>query len=364
LKYSRITFASALLMIVTGCSDSPPIVDPPPRAVETFEIQPGSGTLETVYSGTLRARQRSDLSFLRTGQVVELRKDLGQSISRGEVLARLDSAELSFAVDELVATLQGSEADRADAQRSHDRLIALGESGAVSRAEVDTAIALLESATARIVSIEASIAQAKKRLTEMVLEAPYDGQVVERLVEPSQTAVAGQTVYRVIGDTGGLEAVVNLPVSALDLFVLGHQAEVVVRPSGVTRSAVVTEVGNAAGLSGLYPVTLALDDGSDLRPGLRVEVAARSDAESNAPLSIPLTAYLSAPGTVGRVFVIDPSTGRTAALEVEIGAITDAGIEVRSGLEVGDLIVARGLPWLRDGQVVAPLGVGPRRFNE
>jgi multidrug efflux pump subunit AcrA (membrane-fusion protein) len=176
--------------------------------------------------------------------------------------------------------------------------------------------------------------------------------------------VAGQTVYRVIGDTGGLEAVVNLPVSALDLFVLGHQAELVVRPSGVARSAVVTEVGNAAGLSGLYPVTLALDDASDLRPGLRVEVAACSDAESNAPLSIPLTAYLSAPGTVGRVFVLDPSTGRIAAREVEIGAITDAGIEVQSGLEVGDLIVARGLPWLRDGQVVAPLGVGPRRFNE
>lgn len=362
LKFSYVL--AAVVLTATGCSDSPTNADPPPRAVETFEVQSESGPSETVYSGTLRARQRSDLSFLRSGQVVELRKDLGESFSRGEVLARLDSTELSFAVDELAATLLGAEAERADAQRIHDRLVVLGDSGAVSRAEIDTAIALLESATARVSSINAAISQARKRLTEMVLEAPYDGQVVERLVEPPQTAMAGQTVYRVIGDSGGLEAVVNLPVAALDLFVLGHRAEMAVRPSGITRSARVTEVGNAAGLSGLYPVTLALEDSSGLRPGLRVEVAARSEADSQAHISIPLTAYLSSPGTVGRVFLIDPATGRISGREVEIGAISDAGIEIRSGLEVGDLIVARGLPWLREGQVVAPLGSGVRRFNE
>jgi len=236
--------------------------------------------------------------------------------------------------------------------------------GAVSQSDIDAAGARLEGAAARVTSIEASIGQARKRLSEAVLYAPYDGQVVERLVEPSQTAAAGQPVYRVIGDEGGLEAVVNLPVAALELFVEGHETELIVRPSGVRRLATVTEVGNAAGLSGLYPVTLALADANGLRPGLRVEVPGGSDEAVNRPPSIPLTAYIAVPGGRAQVFIVDPATDRVSVEDVELGAVTDEGIEVLSGLDIGDRIVARGLPSLRDGEFVTPLGVGVQQFND
>jgi len=355
----------AILLLVPGCSQPTPPSELPPRAVETFEIRWNVNRSATVYSGTLRAEQRSDLSFLRSGQVVEMTKELGESFSRGDKLARIDSTELSLAVEALSANLLGLQAELADLQRNYDRNSTLHDSGAVSQSEIDTASARLVSAKARVTSIEASIGQARKRLAETVLVAPYDGQVVARLVEPSQTAAAGQPVYRVIGDDGGLEAVVNLPVTALELFVEGHQTDLVVRPSGVTRRATITEVGNAAGISGLYPVTLALADTGGLRPGQRVEVPGRSDEAGTKTRAIPLTAYVAMPKGRSQVFIVDPTSGRVSTRNVELGAITDAGIEVLSGLDTGDIIVARGLPSLRDGEeIVAPLGVGVQRFND
>lgn len=347
----------ALLLIVTGCAEPGPTSAPSPRAVETFEVQLNNGVSAPVYAGTLRAQQRSDLSFLRTGQVIALNKDLGEAFSKGEILARLDNTELSLAVDELTANLLGAEADLRDAQISSDRLQSLDGTGAVSRADYD-------GAKARMMSIEASIGQARKRLSDTVLRAPYDGQIVERLVEPSQTAAAGQPVYRVIGNDGGMEAIVNLPVSALNLFVEGYETEIQIQPSGARRLATVTEVGNAAGVSGLYPITLALADPGGLRPGLRVEVPGRRNADVEQMPSIPLTAYLPSPGDGGLVFLVDRASGRISVREVTLGAITDDGIEVISGLGVGDLIVARGLPSLRDGEIVTPLGIGVQQFND
>jgi RND family efflux transporter MFP subunit len=354
--------AAALLVSACGAPVAP--AEPAPRVVETFEVRLNSSQPSPVYSGTLRAKQRSNLSFLRTGQVVILTKDLGDSFVRGETLARIDNTELSLVVEELTANLRGAEAERDDAQKQSDRLIAMRGSGAVSQSEIDAATARLDNAQARISSLKASIGQARKRLTETVLVAPYDGQVVERLIEPSQTAAAGQPIYRVIGDEGGLEAVVNLPVTALDLFIKGRETNLFVRPLGAARTATVTEVGNAAGLSGLYPVTLALTDSSGLRPGLRVEVPGRSEDSANLNPAIPLTAYIAASDQRAFVYMVDPKTGRISTQAVDLGAVTDAGIEVLSGLDSGDLIVARGLPSLRDGDLAVPLGVGVRQINE
>ncbi len=363
MKFPAFAIAASLLALA-GCSAPPDAAEPVPRSVEVFQVNAAAPSSEPVYAGTLRAKQRSDLSFLQTGQIREMTKDLGERFKRGEVLARLDSTELGLAVEERLANLADAQAELADAKLDRDRLIALEGSGAVSRSAVDSAIARFDSAAARTSAIEASLGQARKRLAESVLIAPFDGQVVERLMQPAQAVAAGQTVYRVIGQDGGLEAVVNLPVMALDQFAIGSQTQLLVRPTDVVRRATVIEVGNAAGRSGLYPITLSLQDPSGLRPGLRVEVPGRGGRARGEHPIIPLTAYRPASGTSALVFVVEPDTGRIATRDVELGTVTDEGVEVVAGLARGDLIVARGLSTLRSGETVMPLGIGVRRFNE
>jgi RND family efflux transporter MFP subunit len=363
LKFPVFAIAATFLAIA-GCPAPPEVTEPAPRSVEVFQVDAAAPASEPVYAGTLRAKQRSDLSFLQTGQIREMSKDLGERFQRGEVLARLDSTELALAVEERMANLVAARAELADARLGRDRLVALEGSGATSRSALDSAVARFDSAKARTTAIEASLGQARKRLAESELIAPFDGQVVERLMQPSQAAAAGQTVYRVIGEEGGLEAVVNLPVMALDQFAIGSETQLLVRPTDVVRRATVIEVGNAAGRSGLYPISLALEDTSGLRSGLRVEVPGRGGRAQGEHPTIPLTAYRPASGTNALVFLVDPDTGRITTRDVELGTVTDEGVEVVAGLARGDLIVARGLTTLRSGETVVPLGIGVQRFNE
>jgi len=111
-------------------------------------------------------------------------------------------------------------------------------------------------------------------------------------------------------------------------------------------------------------VVLNIDDSSGLRPGLRVEVQGRTDNFAKQTVVIPLSAYRVVNTSQGAVFVVDINSGIVSQQQVELGNITDAGIEVIKGLNIGDLIVAKGQATLRDGDRVIPIGVGVSRFNE
>jgi membrane fusion protein, multidrug efflux system len=329
-----------------------------------YVVESNTSQSVPIYAGLLRAKQRSDLSFLQSGQVIAVNKELGQSFRKDEVLARINNTELALSVDERRANLLDAQTEQAYAQLNYDRLFTLKESGAISKNDIDTAIARLNSAKARVEGFEAAVGQAQKRLSETILVAPYDGQVVERLIEPSQSVGAGQTVYRVTGDKDGFEAIINVPVSALDFFVIGLQTSLLIRPNAVEKIATVVEVGNAAGLSGLYPILLNIEDSSGLRPGLRVDVQGPVNNLARQSIVIPLTAYQVDDVSQGSVFIVDVTSGIVSKQHVILGEITDAGIEVVKGLKVGDIIVARGQSMIRDGDRVTPLGLGVGRFNE
>lgn len=354
----------AVVVCASACTDATPPADLAARTVEVIEVAgAGDGSIP-VYPGTLRAGQRSDLSFLHSGEVVAVTRELGERFAAGDVLARLDDIAFRLAVDELTANLAEAEANLNDAVRTHRRIQSLGQTGAVSASDVDAAEDRRDAADARVRAIGASLRRALQRLSETELKAPFDGEIAERLVEPAQTVAAGQTVVRITGGDGEMEAVVDLPASALGTFVEGDEASILVLSTGAVRTATVIEVGNSARRSGLYPVTLAVADGTGLRPGLRIEAQGVARARNDASLTIPLTAYLPVSETVGQVFVVEAASGRASVREVGLGTVTDQGIEVLWGLEGGEVIAARGLPWLRDGERVAPIGLGLRQFNE
>jgi membrane fusion protein, multidrug efflux system len=360
----KLALCLSLLFVFIGCSDPPPMVEQSPRSVVVHVVESNTNQSVPIYAGLLRAKQRSDLSFLQSGQVIEVNKELGQSFRQGEVLAKINNTELALSVDERKANLLDAQTEQTYAQLNYDRLFTLQASGAISDNDIDSAIARLNSAQARVEAYEAAVGQVQKRLSETILVAPYDGQVVERLIEPSQSVGAGQAVYRVTGDEGGFEAIVNVPVSALAFFVTGLQTSLLIRPNALEKIATVFEVGNAAGLSGLYPILLNIEDSAGLRPGLRVEVQGQVNNLAKQSIVIPLSAYQVDEAEQGSVFIVNITSGIVSKQQVFLGEVTDAGIEVVKGLKVGDIIVARGQSMLRDGDKVTPLGLGVGRFNE
>ena len=118
----------------------------------------------------------------------------------------------------------------------------------------------------------------------------------------------------------------------------------------------VTEVGFASGGgASTYPVVVALERLDDaLRPGMAAEVTVQFSAATGPGLAVPASAVINDErGTF--VFVAVPADDDRATIErrdVQIGELTEAGVEITAGLTEGDRIVTAGTSVIREQQIV------------
>ncbi len=121
-------------------------------------------------------------------------------------------------------------------------------------------------------------------------------------------------------------------------------------------SAEVTEVGVAASRLGTtYPVQVRLQQAdARIRPGMASEVAFRFKAGKSGGVIVPAQAV--GEDREGRfVFVVEPADaglGVARRRPVTVGELTEAGLEVLSGLADGDALITAGVSRISDGQKV------------
>ena len=360
------SFASlfATLVALTACSQAEPAAEPVPRVVETLEVSSGSAFTSRTFIGELRATDRADISFEVGGVITELPFDLGDRFERGDVLGRVDRTTAQLALDAALAELRSAEAQLADTRLDYERLDGLDGTGAVSKSAVDGARARFESAEAQVAAIAAQVSTARERLGDTRLVAPFDGEIADRLAEPSQVVQPGQAVYRITGSDAGAEVVMSVPERLLYLFEIDLESDIILKPSDLVARARVSEIGQSANQSGLYPVTLAVIDGprERLRPGLRVEVA-QLVREEDAIMTVPLSVLLAGEREQAYLLVVDPQTRRLERRAVEIGSVDQAGVVILSGIRPGERVVTKGVGLLKDGELVTPSGLGVARYN-
>lgn len=214
------------------------------------------------YTGVLRAARRSELSFERPGKVVKMLVDEGQRVSKGELLADLDTRHLTAKRLELTAlrkqaaavlaellegpraeTIASARADVMDAesqmrsiQQNHRRRDRLLTQGAITQESYDDSSFTLASAEARAESVRQRLAEleagtraeqveaqrgAVERLDAQLLDlehdlddakltAPFAGTIVSRMADEGRVVAAGSPVLELLEDEH-LEAWIGLP---------------------------------------------------------------------------------------------------------------------------------------------------------
>ena len=363
----RAALPLAFLLIGSGlaaCSGNEPPPTPPPRTVvaERVEHADRSGMR---YSGTVRAADRSELAFEVGGQVFGVFVELGDRFARGDLLAELDASTLRLELAGRRADLANAESVLVDSRLDYERRARLAGTGAVSQSAIDQARSRFDSATAQTSALSAAVAQAEEMLADARLRAPFDGEVVARLAEPSEVVASGEAVLSVIGIEASLETLIRVPGSVRRALQVGAPARISAGGEGLTVRGRVTEIGAQANTAGLFPVTVAIDEAPRwLRPGLSVEARFDRDADAHT-LVVPLSAFIPAEGRAATVYVVDTAaTQATArARRVELGALRDDGVEILAGLRPGELVVVRGAELLTDGQPVGVAGVGLAKYN-
>jgi RND family efflux transporter MFP subunit len=356
-QFARVLYLTVFCSALTACSEPPPKPSETVRAIRTITVaEPASGKLRR-FSGVVEAAATSSLSFEVSGNVQEVKVEVGQRITQGQVLARLDDGTFRLNLEAAQATLGRAEVELEDADRELRRLqeIAGRGQGLVSGQMLDQAQANYAAARQNLSYTRSRLNLAQRDLERTELRSPFDAVVTERHIDPFQEVDRGQRLFDVHAE-GAMDAAISIPESEIKLISLGLPGEIRFPAlQGQVYKGTVTEISKAAGAANAFPVKLTIQsDSPRIRPGLTAEVSLLlGDDEGDTAYLIPVGALVPG-GEEGEsyVFVFDPETATVKQTAIAHAGIRDNNLVVSEGLTAGDVIAIAGVSFLRDGQKV------------
>ncbi len=348
------------VLVAFGCAQEPEPEAPVERAVLAVQVADIGNLGGRSFPGQARATREVDLSFRVPGPLIEFPVDVGDSVTRDSVVARIDPRDFEVAVTRAEGQLDRARGNLTRARNDYQRLQRVYEEdpGATSETAIDRAKANFDTAQGNVKSLEATLAAAEDALEDTYLRAPFDATVVATYVENFEDVRNKQPIVRMV-NTDRIEMVVSIPENLIPQASLIEEVQVVFDAfPDTTLTAEIKEIGTEASLATrTYPVTLIMDQPEEVTilagmAGTATGEATTSDAEGGR-LTVPLAATFS-PDTSGKtyVWVINREAGAANRREVTLGAFSNNGVEVREGLEAGEWIAVAGVNTLREGQPV------------
>ena len=327
-----------------GDGKGPDGKDPTSKGPEAIPVEVAKATTRSIaasYAGTapLEARAEAQVVAKTSGIALQVYADVGQSVTAGQPLVRIDRDR---------ATLQVAQAD-ADVRKleaNYQRSAQLLEQRMVSINDVDQLRYNLENARAQL-------RMAKLELSYGTVTAPISGVVAARNIKLGNLVQINTPIFTIV-DTSRLEATLNAPEREIETLKAGQAVQLTVDAlpgkvfaGRIDRVSPVVDSG-----SGTFRVICAFDGGGVLQPGMFGRIRINYDQRANA-LVIPRTALLDDGGTPA-VFTV--KAGKAARAELKLGYVDGEWVEVREGLRAGDPVVVAGKSALREGSAVQVIG--------
>ena len=345
----RISAILLFSLLVLACSKTPepasaPIKAPPiPVELAPSVMASADGTIKA--SGLLSAADETRLSFKIGGIVKSLFVEAGARVVKGQLLAELDSTEISASVSSVQAQLD-------KAQRDYLRAQKLYADDVIPKTQLDdagTALALAR-ASANTVNFNRSYAR---------INAISDGVVLRTFVEAREIVTPGQTILALAG--GSTNKRVKVALSDRDALRISRGDTAKVRLGALPGQEFIGQVETLAGaanaMTGLLEieVSFVVADAAlaaRLASGLVANVEITPTIiDAKAVLVVPISALLEANQQDAVVFVVGPDL-RASRRSIGIGPMQGSVIEVTSGLQLGENVVVRGGAYLDDGRAV------------
>lgn len=354
---------AAAALLGAGCSSGDK-ADPAPavRPVLALKVGAANAAGSAVYSGEIRSRHEGDIGFRVPGKITGRQVDVGTSVKKGQVLARLDPTDNQMNADAARAAAAAARTDMQFTSAEYDRYKTLFEKNFVSKTVLDQKSASFDAAKSRVEQTEAQANISRNQVGYTSLAADQDGVITAVLAEAGQVVAAGQPVMR-LARTDEKEVLISIPESRL---AATRQAKsVAVRlwanPEKTYRGRVRELAPSADPVTRTFATRIAITGAdAEVALGMTANVlfndAPATAANATAPTAIviPLTA-LSRQGGQTAVWVIDAKSNQVALRPVVVKQYREDGIVIGGGLASGDLIAIAGVHKLVAGQVVRPL---------
>jgi len=345
-------------LILAACGKPDEAVEERLRPVRYVTVSDDSVVRGRSFSGTSKSSRESRLSFKVSGTVNNAPVQIGQRLSAGDLIAEIDPASYVLQAQQAQASLVEAEANDRRATANYERTKGLYANDNASLNDLESARAQAESAGAVVGAASKALEIARLNISYTKLKVDTDCSIASLDIEVNENVASGQQVAVVsCGDV--FEVTLDLPESLIGSVdettpVSVHFGSI----PGQEFSGVISEVAVAlAAGSAAFPVVIKIAESHpSLRSGLAANVSFQFDsAADEGRVVIPVTAVVKDPnGTF--VFIAEPAEIEGEAVvrrrTVTLGELSQLGIEVVEGLDVGDRVITAGVSVIRDSQRV------------
>lgn len=396
-------------MTYAGLREKPP----PATEVQFGKVKKGPITRTVTGAGKVEAATTVKISSNLSGDLIELPVKVGDTVTKGQVLAKLDRRRFEASVKQASAALNAARSEIATVQveidrvtRELERVRGLVAKGLASQAEAERAESDLAAAKSRQASQSDRAAQAaavleesQNNLAKSTLFSPIDGNVIEVTREVGERVRGSdfnEDVVMTLAALHSMEVKIEVGEHEVVHLKLGQKCDIKIDAfDGQTFEGTVVEIAQKALIRNpgteqettSFPVTVALVAKPDrVLPGMSAEVRVTAD-QRDSTLIVPVQAVtvrpekalsdtaaniegnkLSAPKkgeTFAKVVFVVDGDKKVHPRRVKTGISSDTDIEILEGLNEGEEIIEgpyRTLAKdLKDGDLVEEQKAGPGR---
>jgi HlyD family secretion protein len=156
----------------------------------TATVQRGSLSVEVTATGSIAPRTTVQVGTQVSGTVARLFADFNSQVKKGQVIAQLETTQLSAAVEDAHANVMKASAQATLSAQTCKRTRLLFAKGLVAASDLDQAVSDSLSSAASLSSAQAQLDRAKINLTYATIVSPINGTVINRQVDVGQTVAA------------------------------------------------------------------------------------------------------------------------------------------------------------------------------
>jgi RND family efflux transporter MFP subunit len=305
------------------------------------------------------------------GKIVDIKVGLGQQVRKGQIIAILDDRLLTNQVNQahakILVALAGVEQAKTSlllAQNTEDRNRRLVQQDVGAEKDLIAASSAVETAKAQVLAANAQVedakageAAAKAQLTYAQVKSPINGLVAQRYLNISDSADTTTPIMQIV-DLSEVIIDASLPttqpanIKGGDPAIIEAKAIPDLKLAGKVQSvnAVTDNQGTTIGVR-----ILCNNPKTELKEGMPVTASIVLLTHVNAA-TVPMGALVSDPADPNKKMVYAFKDGKIKRVPVEIGIQNKTDVEIKSGLHVGESIVAGGAYGVPDGTEVEAEG--------
>ncbi len=318
---------------------------------DVLTVQSDTLTSGPVVTGSIQPERKADLRAEVSAVVLQVLKENGDPVKRGDVLVRLDETAIRDTVSSADEAVRAASQALDQANRQLERMKTLRASGMTSAVGLDEAEVRRNTLQSELSAARSRSATARQQLSRTIVRAPFDGIVSERKVSAGDTATVGKELVKVI-DPNSMRFQGRVSADSIAAVKMGQKVNFRVNGYGEQQFAGIIKRIDPAANAVTRQVEVVIEFADKAQPkvaGLYAE--GRVDAASTDALMLPEAALVKA-GDKAYTWRIKDKTLSQVNLVVGARDPRTGNFEIKQGLNAGDVVLRAPTSNLKDGQKV------------